>query len=471
MSFDERCQSGYPLSMAWLPNEPYSGVTGPRTINGSKGMVAYGIFPGIINQMVQHCCPRSKIKYAKMLRAIRDADRNLKTNSYDFTYPVYVQKWKSKTYKDKPFVPVVQAPRVMLIVYDDIEARATKTSLLVNTIFSAWPFLLFILGVAMTAGLVVWMLEKVARSQEFTVKFATGAWDGFWWAVVTMTTVGYGDKAPKSIPGRLFCLLWIIVGINIVATFTALITATVTANTQPYFNINGAKIGAVDGSEEFRLGVQMGAFMIGFKHPSKMTKALKAHDIDGLLIDNYALTRFSKFFETEKTIRLESTIDHRISYGMVLPSGNTKTETCIRKYMKNYRQETFGSISKQLRPLSQRKGSQSDYSVEAAGLLFYQEGLFTDVIQYGCACVGSLVVIGLIWELAYRRHKEGFHRLLNRLRGFSSPSKGSSQIEEKLANEDLTTIERKRKELVMEHRRFQTKWIDQLSNLNSTRQK
>ncbi|KAK3738688.1 hypothetical protein QZH41_020338, partial [Actinostola sp. cb2023] len=366
MSFDERCQGGYPLTMAWSPNEPYSGINGPRTVNGTKGIIAFGIFPGVINQIVKHCCPGSQFLYARLMRSVRQADSHLSKNKYDFTYPVYVQRWKSKTYKDQPFVPVVQAPRVMLIVYDDV--KVSKTSLLVETIFSAWPFLLFILALALLAGLVIWMLfqsdcystlvgitsqEKIAHSQEFTVQFVQGTWDGFWWAVVTMTTVGYGDKAPKTIPGRLFCLIWIIVGINIVASFTALITATVTASTQPYFNVNGAKVGAVNGSEEFRLGVTLNADMRGFTMPSAMTKALKAHEIDGMLIDNYALTRFSQFFDTEKTIRLESTMDHSITYGMVLPSGNTKTETCVRRYMKNYRQEVFGSISKQLKPLSQ----------------------------------------------------------------------------------------------------------------------
>ena len=43
-------------------------------------------------------------------------------------------------------------------------------------------------------------------------------------------------------PGRLFCFIWIITGINIIAIFTALVTATVTASTRPYFNIHGAKV-------------------------------------------------------------------------------------------------------------------------------------------------------------------------------------------------------------------------------------
>lgn len=48
---------------------------------------------GIINLMVKHCCPRSQIKYAKMMRGVGDADKDLKKNKFDFTYPVYVQKY------------------------------------------------------------------------------------------------------------------------------------------------------------------------------------------------------------------------------------------------------------------------------------------------------------------------------------------------------------------------------------------
>ncbi|MEM6422782.1 MAG: potassium channel family protein, partial [Pseudomonadota bacterium] len=46
-----------------------------------------------------------------------------------------------------------------------------------------------------------------------------------WWALVTLTTVGYGDVVPITAGGRIFAGLVIVVGLGVVAMPTALITA------------------------------------------------------------------------------------------------------------------------------------------------------------------------------------------------------------------------------------------------------
>ncbi|KAM7449007.1 hypothetical protein ABFA07_003010 [Porites harrisoni] len=450
-SLDERCSKGMALSISWSLHEPYSGVLGPK-IGKQLGFAARGIFPNVVQQIVRYCCNGSKIVYGRFLKSIREAEDHFSEQMYDFTFPVYVSKMDKDLYKDQPFVTVVAAPRVMLLVYDS--PQKTRTQNLADTIFNAWPFLIFILAAAGASGMSVWLLEYVFFSSEFSTTFVHGAWDGFWWAVVTMTTVGYGDRSPKSLPGRLFCFIWIITGINIISIFTALVTATVTASTRPYFNIHGAKVGAVNGSEEFRLGVSINLDMKAFDTPAKMTTALMAQEVDGILIDNYALTRFSNWMEKEP-IRVERTIEHPITYGLVLPTGSPITTQCVRRYMTNFDHEIFDNIAKHLKPVKS-KNTEKNYALKEAEGLFYQEHLFSNVVRIGVGVVSGLVFIGLVWEFSCRRRKHA-----------KSQSKQPVTKETDTEVTPLTKDIGKKEELLFEYNKFQKRWMDQLSDMKN----
>ena len=47
----------------------------------------------------------------------------------------------------------------------------------------------------------------------------------FWWAIVTMTTVGYGDFAPTTTAGRLFSIIVMFGGISMISLLTATISS------------------------------------------------------------------------------------------------------------------------------------------------------------------------------------------------------------------------------------------------------
>lgn len=73
----------------------------------------------------------------------------------------------------------------------------------------------------MTAGaVVVFFFERDQNKEHFDTIFQS-----VWWALVTMTTVGYGDKVPITVGGRLAGAVIMFSGVALVSIFTATISS------------------------------------------------------------------------------------------------------------------------------------------------------------------------------------------------------------------------------------------------------
>ena len=77
------------------------------------------------------------------------------------------------------------------------------------------------------AGIVIYLLamgiylfEHQAQPDVFRSVF-----DGIWWAVCTLTTVGYGDAYPITLAGRMFTVVILLTGLGVVAVPTGLISS------------------------------------------------------------------------------------------------------------------------------------------------------------------------------------------------------------------------------------------------------
>jgi ABC-type amino acid transport substrate-binding protein len=77
------------------------------------------------------------------------------------------------------------------------------------------------------SGVVLWLAER-RHNEQFGGDAAHGIGEGFWWAAVTMTTVGYGDRFPVTRLGRTVALIWMFAALIVISTFTAAITSALT---------------------------------------------------------------------------------------------------------------------------------------------------------------------------------------------------------------------------------------------------
>ena len=62
---------------------------------------------------------------------------------------------------------------------------------------------------------------SVADAEKFP-----SVWLGMWWAITTVTTVGYGDVVPSSVAGRILASALMLVGIGFLSMLTATIAST-----------------------------------------------------------------------------------------------------------------------------------------------------------------------------------------------------------------------------------------------------
>ena len=80
-------------------------------------------------------------------------------------------------------------------------------------------------------GIIITPLEK--KFGRLTTFQTTG--DGMWWAVTTVTSVGYGDYYPVTVPGRILGSILSVLGVTMFGIVIALVTVELFRNEQLFY--------------------------------------------------------------------------------------------------------------------------------------------------------------------------------------------------------------------------------------------
>ncbi len=207
--------------------------------------------------------------------------------------------------------------------------------------FFSWQFftaLLALAGVLLAAGAGMWAFERHRNAEEFGGSTAKGLGDGFWWAAVTMTTVGYGDKSPKTLGGRIIGLVWMFTAIIVVSSFTAAIATSLTVG-QLGSNIRGvqdlAHVKAASVADSASAAVLTGRG-IGFAAYSELEEALEAlesEQLDAVIFDA-PLLRYRVLTTHGNTLQVLKATFERQDYGFGVPQGSELREPVNRAILR-----------------------------------------------------------------------------------------------------------------------------------------
>ena len=128
-------------------------------------------------------------------------------------------------------LPVLDSGLTILVLNESSRGVADRIAAFFGAIASSdLPWLLVVFGVAvLVAAHLIWWLER-HHNPDFAVPYRRGIWDSFYWSVVTMSTVGYGDKVARGTRGRVLALVWIGLGTLVFASFTAAIASSLAVN-------------------------------------------------------------------------------------------------------------------------------------------------------------------------------------------------------------------------------------------------
>lgn len=185
----------------------------------------------------------------------------------------------------------------------------------------------FLACVIAIAGCLMWWFERRSNPGQFGGGLWKGLGNGFWWSAVTMTTVGYGDKAPVTPGGRLIGLIWMFASILIISSLTAGIATALTverlgADLLRSRHVSSLNLGSLAGSTGERLALREGWNLRSYTSLDKAVASLESGQVDALIYDQPVL-RYLQAIQYEGRLETSPDILQAEDYSIALPRGST----------------------------------------------------------------------------------------------------------------------------------------------------
>jgi ABC-type amino acid transport substrate-binding protein len=191
-------------------------------------------------------------------------------------------------------------------------------------------------------GVFIWLLERRANSGQFGGNAREGIGSGFWWSAVTMTTVGYGDKAPVTPAGRGLAIVWMFVSVITISSFTGAIASVFTvqqlgSRIQGPNDLPGRTVGTVRSSTSADYLTRHFISATGFADIDHALDRVASGQLEAAVYDAPVL-RYSAASQLKGKINVLPGTFERQDYAIALRSGSPLREDLNRALLQRITQ-------------------------------------------------------------------------------------------------------------------------------------
>jgi len=190
------------------------------------------------------------------------------------------------------------------------------------------------------AGHIIWFVERSSKKKttSFHQNYFPGVFEGMYWALITASTIGYGDKVPQRWVGRILAAIIILMFLPLFAFFVAQLSSDLTmqslkSNINGPQDLKGRRVAVVGGTTSFQFMKKEHADLDVFERVEDAFDALLKGEVEAVVYDAPNLLYYA-MGEGKGKVTVVGKIFQPQDYGLAVPQGSPLREKINRAILK-----------------------------------------------------------------------------------------------------------------------------------------
>ncbi len=195
-------------------------------------------------------------------------------------------------------------------------------------------------------GHVFWWVER--GNKHISTRYFPGIFQAFWYVLVTMTTVGYGDIVPRKWIGRITAFLVMVIGIGFFGWAIAQLSSVITmqrlqSEISDPRDLREKLVATVAGTTSVATLKNLGALVVPVKEIELAYEKLLAEEVDAVVFDSPTILYYALNDGAGKVEVVGPLFDIQY-YGFLFPQGSELREPVNRSLLKLRKNGTYEKL-------------------------------------------------------------------------------------------------------------------------------